>query len=257
MKNMLYSIVMTFSMFSSIPMPQIPWKQENMRYLLSFLPLVGVVTGAGLLLWDWVCRVVGLGQLLYAVGLTLIPVLISGGIHMDGFCDTMDALSSHASPEKKREILKDPRAGAFAVIFCGVYLLAYFGFATELTMGARTALILLLIHSLARCFGAFAGMMFPGSKSTGLLAGFRDAATKKALVALLVLAAILVLLLGVVSTRLAALLFLTGTLLTLWLRHMANREFGGMSGDLAGFLITLTELTMLAVFVLAGKVGAL
>ena len=56
MKNMLYSIVMTFSMFSSIPMPQIPWKQENMRYLLSFLPLVGVVPGAGLLLWDWVCR---------------------------------------------------------------------------------------------------------------------------------------------------------------------------------------------------------
>ena len=257
MKDLFYSAVMTFSMFSSIPMPQIPWKQENMRYLLSFLPLVGVVTGAGLLLWDWVCRVVGLGQLLYAVGLTLIPVLISGGIHMDGFCDTMDALSSHASPEKKREILKDPRAGAFAVIFCGVYLLAYFGFSTELAMGARTALVLLLIHSLARCFGAFAGMVFPGSKSTGLLAGFRDAATKKALAGLLVLAAVLVVLLLAVSIPLAVLLLLTGAALTLWLRRMANREFGGMSGDLAGFLITLTELAMLAAFVLAGKVGAL
>ena len=45
-------------------------------------------------------------------------------IHMDGFLDTMDALNSYGSREKKLEILKDSRTGAFAVIGFGLYLVA-------------------------------------------------------------------------------------------------------------------------------------
>ncbi|MCD8323673.1 MAG: adenosylcobinamide-GDP ribazoletransferase, partial [Clostridiales bacterium] len=44
-------MAVAFSMYSKIPVPQIKWTKENMRYALCFFPLVGVVTGA--LVWLW------------------------------------------------------------------------------------------------------------------------------------------------------------------------------------------------------------
>ena len=61
-----------------------------------------------------------------AAGFALIPVWITGGIHLDGYADTCDALSSYGDREKKLEILKDPHCGAFAVIRLCSYFLAYF-----------------------------------------------------------------------------------------------------------------------------------
>lgn len=251
--ELLRSLAMTFSMFSRVPVPQVAWKQENMRYMLSLLPLVGLVIGIGELGWIYLCRVLNLGQTLYAAGLTLLPVLISGGVHLDGFCDTVDALSSHAAPEKKREILKDPHAGAFAIIFGCVCLLGYFGFASELSRSFKTGAALGLLHGLARAMGAFAGKVFPGSKATGLLAGFREAADRRALAALIALGAVLALGLVALAPIPGMVMVLTGLMLLLWLGRMARREFGGMSGDLAGYYITLAELAMLAAMVLTGK----
>ena len=171
---------MTFTMFSVVPMPQFEWKKENMRYMLCALPLVGVVIGACLCLWAWIAEKLRLGAFLYAVGLTLLPVLLSGGIHVDGFLDTADALSSHATPEKKREILKDSHTGAFAVIFAVCYFLLYTALCSETDMTVRAALALGLTHVFARAVGALASTAFPGSGSTGLLSTFRDAAAKRA-----------------------------------------------------------------------------
>ena len=62
----------------------------------------------------------------FAAAAACLPLLITGGIHMDGFMDTVDALASHQSRERKLEILKDSACGAFAVLYCGVYLLLSF-----------------------------------------------------------------------------------------------------------------------------------
>ena len=39
------------------------------------------------------------------------------------------------------------------------------------------------------------------------------------------------------------------------LRRMAGREFGGMSGDLAGYIITLSQLLMLLGYVFAERMA--
>lgn len=51
-------------------------------------------------------------------------LLITGGIHIDGYMDTMDAVHSYGNREKKLEILKDSHIGAFAVIMLVTYVLA-------------------------------------------------------------------------------------------------------------------------------------
>ena len=108
----LQTVAVAFAMFSAVPVPQFNWTEKNMRYAMCAFPLIGVVIG---LLW-FLCGVLPLPGAARAAGFCLIPVWVTGGIHLDGYADTCDALSSYGDREKKLEILKDPHCGAFAVI---------------------------------------------------------------------------------------------------------------------------------------------
>ena len=108
----LQTIAVAFAMFSAVPVPQFGWNEKNMRYALCAFPLVGLLCGV---LWC-VCGVLPLPAPARAAGFCLVPVWVTGGIHLDGYADTCDALASYGDREKKLEILKDPHCGAFAVI---------------------------------------------------------------------------------------------------------------------------------------------
>ena len=87
---------------------------------LSWL-LVGLLCGV---LWC-VCGVLPLPAPARAAGFCLVPVWVTGGIHLDGYADTCDALASYGDTAKKLAILKDPHCGAFAVIRLCSYFAAY------------------------------------------------------------------------------------------------------------------------------------
>ena len=119
-------ILIAFSMFSAIPVPQVPWNARNMRFTLCAFPLVGAVIGLACVLWVRLCAWMNLPSLLPGAGLCLFPVMLSGGIHLDGYADTWDALASHGDVETRQKILKDPHMGAFAVIRLCMFFVAYF-----------------------------------------------------------------------------------------------------------------------------------
>ena len=253
--KLLRSIALAFSMFSRLPVPKVAWNEENMRYMICALPLVGAVIGLCLWLWAWLMKVLGCGLFLQAAGFTLLPVVVTGGIHLDGFGDTLDALASHAEPERKREILKDPRAGIFAVIGVAAYLLLYFALCTELPPDTNTLLLLGLLHVLSRVWCALSVVTFQASSGKGLLKTLKAPADGKRaavfLYGLLMLCAAAMLLL---NWRAAAAMLVTVLGCALYVLVMSRRQFGGMSGDLAGYLLQLGELSMLAVLVLIRKV---
>ena len=107
MKSLWNSFKAAFAMFSKIPMPMVDWKKENIKYMMCFFPFVG--TAIGILTWlaGGVLGVhVALEPFFLAVILTVIPVFITGGIHVDGLLDTSDALSSWQERTRRLEILK-------------------------------------------------------------------------------------------------------------------------------------------------------
>jgi adenosylcobinamide-GDP ribazoletransferase len=254
---LLQTVAAAFSVFSRIPVPRTEWTEKNLRYMLCAFPLVGAVIG--LLLWGWslICLFLGFGRILFAAGLTLLPVLVTGGIHLDGFCDTTDALASNASPERRREILKDTHTGAFAVIGVAAYLLLYFALATEVSDAPGTALTLGLMHVLSRTLSGLAVLLFPASTNKGMLAAFKESAAKRNAAAVL-----LVLFTAAAGSLLwlswpAASMVLAALLCLLGLRRMAHKKFNGMSGDLAGWFLQTAELAMLAALIITEKVVAL
>ena len=256
--NILRSIVMAFCMFSRIPMPTVEWKNENMRYMLCAFPLVGVVIGLVLWLWQLLSAALGFGPLLWAAGLTLLPVAVTGGIHMDGFCDVSDALASHAPAEKKRAILKDSHTGAFAIITLGCYLLLYAALATEMPVTGRSALLLGLMHVLSRILSGTISLVYPKSDGEGLLRTFTLSADKKPAVAiLLVLLLLCAAALIWVKPVTGAVMVLGGLLTALWMKRLSAKQFGGMSGDLSGYFLQLAELIMLLCCVIVSKVVVL
>ena len=104
----LETLAVGFSMFSALPVPQVEWSEKNMRYSLCVFPLVGAVIAAACCVWTLVCDALSAPDLMRGAGLCLLPVLMTGGIHLDGYADTCDALASRAAPEKRQTILKDP-----------------------------------------------------------------------------------------------------------------------------------------------------
>lgn len=247
------SIAIAFSCFSAIPMPMVDWTKENMRYMMAAFPLVGVVVGAGLWLWWLACDALGFGMLARAAGLALLPLAVTGGIHMDGFADVVDAQSSHAEPERKRMILKDPHTGAFAIMGIASYLIAYVALASELN--ARFLLLCACTPVISRCACAYMAVCWKGSSNSGMFATIHSTAYKTRVRAILfveyLLASTAMLL---CSPPVGSIALGISLALLAWLRRFSAREFGGMSGDLLGFYVQIAELAMLAAVVFVGRV---
>ena len=166
--SVLRSIVMAFSLFSRIPMPQVDWSGHNRRFMMAAFPAVGALIGACLWGWWQLSSLLGFGAILRAAGLTLIPLGITGGMHLDGLADVVDARSSYAEPAKRREILKDPHVGAFAVMgVCG-YLIAYLSLASE--VNPRFLVSLICAPILSRCLSGYATITFKKASTDGMLA---------------------------------------------------------------------------------------
>ena len=49
--TVLETILVAFSMFSAIPVPQVQWNEKNMRFILCAFPLVGACIALGCVLW--------------------------------------------------------------------------------------------------------------------------------------------------------------------------------------------------------------
>lgn len=246
------SLGMAFTLFSKIPVPTISWEEDNMRYVMAAFPLVGLVEALFLALWFYLCVQLGATAFFCAAGATLIPLLFTGGIHMDGFCDVTDALSSHAQVQKKREILKDAHVGAFAVIGSGMYLIAYLALMYEVMVihGPQFWVFACLcgIFVLSRVLSSIATLCFPKSSEEGMLSFFSQSAqTQTALHVVAGIALVSIIFVAWQSPLVALLDILFGCGILAGVYHLSQKEFGGMSGDIAGWLLQVAELVFVAV----------
>lgn len=254
---LLKSLASAFLMYSRIPMPQVAWKEENRRYTLCFFPLVGCVIGGMLVLWRWVCVWLGFGQLLFAGGAAALPLLVTGGIHLDGLADVTDAKAACADRSKRLEILSDPHIGAFAAMYVCLYLIVQTALFSELT-DLQTVALTACGFVLSRILSGLTAVTFRCAKKDGTLQSFVRPAHKRnsilALLCMLVLMIAVMLWLQPLSGG-CALLAAGGVLL--YYKHSAYRDFGGITGDTAGWFLQLCEIWMLGAIVFSQKLEVL
>ena len=253
-RNLYESLVIAFSTYSSIPMPRVDWNDENMKYTICFFPLIGAVIGGISWLFAALAAALRIGVILRSAVLVLIPLAVTGGIHLDGLLDVADALSSWKPRQERLAIMKDSHCGAFAVIWCCAYFLASFGVFSEMKTSSPSCMAqLLLTYMTARAYSGLALLTFPKAKNTGLLRTFSDRAMNdrgaRILTGMLAAQTVLMILMapvrGLSCSMAGAAVF--------WLyRRLSEKTFGGITGDLAGCFLCLEELCMAAVIALVG-----
>lgn len=254
MKHIANSFIIAFSTYSKIPMPQVEWTEKNMNYAICFLPVVGIIIGFIVLASSELCGYLALNNIITAALCSLIPTFITGGIHMDGFCDTCDALASHQSKEKKIAIMKDPHAGAFALIKCSCYYLLYFAMFTQIS---QTGLFVLVgFYSISRTLTALSVVTFKSAKTSGLAVQFKEAAHKKTVIIILTIS--LILLAGItiyIDYVIGIVGLVTACIVFIYYKNMAYKQFGGTTGDVAGYFLSLCELWIAIAVVITERIS--
>lgn len=255
--SLLFSLIICFSLYTKIPMPNVEWTKENMRFSICFLPLVGAVTGLLEGLWILACLRFGIGRITEVLILAAIPIMLTGGIHLDGFMDTMDAVNSWQDRERKLEILKDSHIGAFSVIMLLLYYLLYIAALSALldrlaeqSLSEKEFLLRILPFLLIPVFSrAMTGtvLVFGKSARTGGIAyTFAEAGNIPVVRTVMICwDVVLPILTGTVDPAAGigfALLAAGGAAFFL---KDTQKKFGGITGDLCGCLILMLELLLL------------
>lgn len=244
-------MAITFAMYSKIPVRNFNWEKENMKYCLLFLPVVGIVEGVFLIAFSIFLNKLNVNPILIAAVLTVLPILYTGGIHMDGFLDTMDALGSNQDKQKKLNILKDSNSGAFAIIGGLVYILLYF--ASLLTFKGFTRIYILAVsYMLIRAYSALSLIVFKNARGSGLAFEFADKSliytNRTVLIGFILLGSVAMIIINVNYGLLCA---ISTFLVFMYYRVKSFEEFGGITGDLAGYFLQLAELVVVLVLALA------
>lgn len=105
-----------WSLLTIVPLPvKFPFEAERMGRSALYYPVIGLILGGALFLGEK-----GLSFFfpspLISLLLLLALVLITGGIHLDGFADTVDGLAGGNTPAERLEIMRDGRIGALAAV---------------------------------------------------------------------------------------------------------------------------------------------
>lgn len=248
------NIIVAFSLYSQIPMPGFEWKDEDMKHTIVFLPWVGVVIG----LISW-----GLYALLKSTELplicriaiySLVPLVITGGFHVDGYMDVQDALRSYKSKQEKLEILKDPHIGAFAIIRMMIYSLVWMGAMAVIVDNNNVAWMYsyFVIFSLARVMTAITSLRFKHAKDNGMLHMETHKSGVIDLVMCIVQLIILLALTGCISWIAMIVIVCVVAVHFLYYKRLCEKQFGGVTGDTAGFcIVSLEEWLLVALAILS------
>lgn len=252
--RLIRALLIAFSTYSRLPLPRAEFREKDMPFVFCFFPLVGAFVG--LLFWGWslLTETTRFTGLLRAAGFTLIPLLATGGIHMDGFLDASDAMASWQPREKKLDIMKDPHMGAFSVIRGGMYLLIMLALYSEIET-THQSLAIGVGFILSRSLTNVMLICLPNARGSGMVQQFQQVQHRKAVMMSAIAFILISLLLGYMAEGWVMLLSaaaMGGT--TMWFYCMAKRQFGGITGDLAGYLIQMNELAYAAGVILLGGI---
>lgn len=244
-RSLLRALPVAFSIYSKIPMPRFVWGSEDMAYHLIFFPFVGLVIGALLLLWQSLSGILSFSDLSFSLAAAAIPLLVTGGFHFDGYLDTMDALHSYGDREKKLSIMDDPHVGAFAVTFGILWALLYTAALSEAQAFPLAIRCIAAGFVLSRALSGIGVVTIPSAKTGGMLQMFARTAQKRAVLTALILELVLSAAFLVTTAPVTGTAVLVSCLVTFWVyRQTSLRTYQGITGDLAGFFVTVSELVM-------------
>src|SRR5262249_10936704 len=105
---MLKQLGLAFGFLTVFPMPQSKYEPDDLGKAGKWFPFVGLWIGA-ILFGAESAELQAFKPLLSGAMTVTLWVLVTGGLHLDGLADCCDGLPAAVSPERRLEIMRDPR----------------------------------------------------------------------------------------------------------------------------------------------------
>ncbi|SES02791.1 adenosylcobinamide-GDP ribazoletransferase [Psychrobacillus sp. OK032] len=238
------SLLLALQFFSIIPVSKnLPMERRPITGMYSIFPWIGAVIGAIaclMLYFEW-------SPLMTGFSIVLLGIIFSGGLHMDGFIDTSDAFFSYKDRIKRFEILDDPRVGAFGVMAVVLLVIGKVIIVSEvLSVPAFHWILVILIPYLSRTVLTLLFSCTNSAKTSGLAYFFKQKMNGNVvLIASACHFFIGLAVLGWLTDWLIAVTFavvLVGFICLF--RNWALKNFGGVTGDLLGASVEVSEVVL-------------
>jgi adenosylcobinamide-GDP ribazoletransferase len=206
-----------------------------------WFPMVGVVIGFFTVVGWGVFKLVV--PIIPANILTLILwVVLTGGLHLDGLADCCDGLLSAAAPERRLKIMADPHIGTFGVV--GLILALGLKFAALYSLPPLKTFFIIIF---AACFSRWLvliGSKQPLARKDGMAADLAAGLENRSIAAAAIIPAALMLAGGWQAALAAAL----ASLATVGVFAFARNRIGGVTGDVFGLTIEISEIVILLTY---------
>ncbi len=258
-RGALYDLAGCLRFYSRLPVPQLPGEPDPHRSpdfttLPRMLPLAGLILAlpaALVLAAGWA---VGLGPFLAATLAVAVAVVATGALHEDGLADVADGFGGGATRERRLEIMRDSRIGAYGGAALVLALALRIGaLATLLDRIGHAAVTGLILAAALSRVAALAPMVLLAPARPGGLSASVGRPGRASLATALGLGAVLAL--GAVPLGLplggVALMILGAGLAALGLTRLARARIGGQTGDVIGACQQVAEIAALLALVAA------
>lgn len=248
LRNGIIDFITGLQFLTRIPIvSQSKWSTESFGRSVKFFPLIGGIIG--LLLFGIVYGVqyfLGAKVPLHAlaIGLIFFEILVTGGLHCDGLMDTVDGIFSGRPREGMLEIMKDSRVGAFGAMAFSLLLLVKYSLLMDIEFN-QLSLALLVMPIVARSAVVVGITLYPYARANGLGKVFYECSHGQTLWIAGITALVLLVPLG----KLALVSGVVGVGMAFVFCQHVNKKLGGLTGDVYGAIIEITEVVVLFVFI--------
>ncbi|MGI2335332.1 MAG: adenosylcobinamide-GDP ribazoletransferase [Dehalogenimonas sp.] len=246
------SFLAAWRFLTSVPIPfnkedwNRPLTQEQFAHSLVYYPFIGLLIGGILCALYWLFS--HFLPLILADALLLGSlVMLTGGLHLDGVVDTFDGLAGgHRSPERRKQIMKEPGVGAIGVVVLVVLLgIKYIALLSVPDSVIYSTLILMPVIS--RWAMVYAVFRYPYAREQGMGKSLKDASGQVVLILASVSALFIVAFAGGWHGVIMIVLI---WLLTIALARFFRGKFEGLTGDSYGTINEFSEFAVLLLVVL-------
>jgi len=237
--------IATFPLSNNINQDEEENLEENFANSMAFFPLVGMLIGVFLVILRRIFYYFPVSPLVSDTLILIVWIWLSGGLHLDGFTDSVDGFLGGHNKEEILNIMKDSTTGAKGVVALVSLLLLKFVLLVEMPLSLKDATLFFTpaIGRWSMVIAAFLGKPARLKDSMGKL--FMDYVSwREVIFASLTLAVI-----GILLFKLYFLpLLIVGIGIVLLILKYCQKKIGGISGDILGAINEIVEVSILLTF---------
>ena len=215
---------------------------ENFANSMAFFPLVGMLIGVSLVVLRRIFYYLPVSPLVGDTLVLIVWIWLSGGLHLDGFADSIDGFSGGHNKEEILNIMKDSATGAKGVVALVSLLLLKFVLLVEMPLFLKDAVLFFTptVGRWSMVIAAFLGKPARLKNSMGKLfmdyVGWRE----------VIFASLTMAVIGILLFRLYFIpLVIIGTGIVLLILKYCQQKIGGISGDILGATNEIVEVFIL------------